>query len=400
MNTQGRGKVIVLGCTHGGLAAIRSLGRSRLHVIAISYVPTEFGLGSRYIAEKAFCPHPEDKRAFADFLLNGPRSWDGALILETNDYFAAALAEHKDELSQKYRLITPDCDVTHTFLEKDKTYALADECDVPHPNIYEPQSMDDLNAIAGQLKFPVMIKPVLSHEFVRIFGKKLIITEILGELQAKFQQILDAKQPVILSEIIPGTDYKTIEKLHVYVNSKGDICAEFFNVKLRQTPPMYGVVRVGKSVAPIKDVREYSHRLLKQSNYRGYANLEFKRDPRDNIPKLMEVNIRMPRGLALPVASGVDFPWLIYQDIVLDQQVTVMDYDHNTYLIEIVADVADFLRYDQDRNLRRFVQPYLARRKAFSEFSWSDPGPLFRQLRMRGLRFIRKTSSMKKQSFE
>ena len=39
--------------------------------------------------------------------------------------------------------------------------------------------------------------------------------------------------------------------------------------------------------------------------------VEFKVDPRDGIPKLMEVNPRFWGSLQLAIVSGVDFPYLI-----------------------------------------------------------------------------------------
>jgi predicted ATP-grasp superfamily ATP-dependent carboligase len=244
--------------------------------------------------------------------------------------------------------------------------------------------------MADRFVFPLMIKPVLSHEFTKLFHTKLFINDTLDLLRANFQGCLEAHQAVMISEIIPGTDYGTVERIHVYINSKGEVSAEFFTVKLRQTPPMYGVMRVGKSVPPIDDLREYSFRILSHLHYRGYANFEFKRDPRDGQLKLLEVNVRLPRQLALDIASGVDFPWMIYQDMMKDHQEVCTTYQEDTYVIELIADVADFIRFDPDHNLQRFFQPYLARRKVFSYLSLSDPGPFIRQIKIRSQRGIRR----------
>ncbi len=51
--------------------------------------------------------------------------------------------------------------------------------------------------------------------------------------------------------------------------------------------------------------------LLKSLNWIGVAMAEFKVDPRDGIPKLMEVNPRFWGSLHLAIVSGVDFPYLI-----------------------------------------------------------------------------------------
>jgi predicted ATP-grasp superfamily ATP-dependent carboligase len=56
---------------------------------------------------------------------------------------------------------------------------------------------------------------------------------------------------------------------------------------------------------------ELGTRLLKALGWYGIAMVEFKFDPRDNIPKLMEINPRFWGSLSLPIASGVDFPYLL-----------------------------------------------------------------------------------------
>jgi predicted ATP-grasp superfamily ATP-dependent carboligase len=43
----------------------------------------------------------------------------------------------------------------------------------------------------------------------------------------------------------------------------------------------------------------------------GVGLVEFKVDPRDGIPKLMEINPRFWGSLQLAIVSGVDFPYLI-----------------------------------------------------------------------------------------
>ena len=58
-------------------------------------------------------------------------------------------------------------------------------------------------------------------------------------------------------------------------------------------------------------VMELGLSLLKSLNWVGIAMVEFKVDPRDGIPKLMEVNPRFWGSLQLAIVSGVDFPYLI-----------------------------------------------------------------------------------------
>jgi predicted ATP-grasp superfamily ATP-dependent carboligase len=58
-------------------------------------------------------------------------------------------------------------------------------------------------------------------------------------------------------------------------------------------------------------IMELGLSLFKSLNWAGVGMVEFKVDPRDGIPKLMELNPRFWGSLQLAIVSGVDFPYLI-----------------------------------------------------------------------------------------
>jgi len=302
------------------------------------------------------------------------------VIFSTTDYYAAAVSRNRERLESHFTISDPPWHQSQIFLEKDLTYGLAAEVGVAHPGFFKPKTMTELEQGISGLKMPVMIKPVHSHRFCALFKQKLFVNETMDELRSNFQRVLDAGLQVIVCEIIPGTDYKTLETVQVYINRKGDCAVNFCCIKLRQTPPMYGVIRVGRSVEPSRELIEPALRLLRKVDYRGYASIEFKRDQRDGILKLMEVNMRTLRMAQLPIASGVDFPYMMIRDLLHDDQIVIDDYDTNTYYIDIVADIADSIRYDTDRDLLRYLEPYRAKRKTYSFLSLSDPKPFFRHV--------------------
>ena len=376
--------VIVAGCLHGGLAVIRGLGQmpSDLHIIALKVEEREFATASKYVNEVVNCPDPEDHdgQPFIEFLMQRGEQWRGALIIETTDAFSMVLSRHKLQLQQFYTLAVPDWDIARLFIEKSATHDLAKQCDVPQPGLFAPQSMTELDAIIDQIVFPIMIKPVLSHEFVAHFGEKLFVVDDAATLRQQFQRTLDSQHAVMLQEIIPGTDDGTLESIEIYIDSAGNIGGELFNIKLRQSPPMFGIMRVGRTVPPIDDIRDYTHRLLRACDYRGFASAEFKRDPRDGVAKLIEVNVRQPRNGQMSLASGINFPALVVHDLMIGKSVRAGDYTP-TYFIDLIPDLGNSLlrEFKKTLNLPRFLRPYLARHKTFAVFSLSDLGP-FRSL--------------------
>ena len=60
-------------------------------------------------------------------------------------------------------------------------------------------------------------------------------------------------------------------------------------------------------------MRKTAEDLLAALGWVGVAMAEFKVDPRDGRPKLLEVNPRFWGSLNHAIVCGVDFPWLLYR---------------------------------------------------------------------------------------
>ena len=90
--------------------------------------------------------------------------------------------------------------------------------------------------------------------------------------------------------------------------SRGRAVALFSHRRLRERPPWGGVSVLSESIALCPDARDYAHSLLDDLGWHGVAMVEFKRDARDGVPKLMEINGRFWGSLQLAIDAGVDFP--------------------------------------------------------------------------------------------
>ena len=388
----GKNTVIVAGCTHGGLSAIRSYGRAGRRVVAMTYNPDEPALRSRHVDEIAICPHPQDEDEFIRYLLDRAAEWSGAFLLDTNDYYATAMSRHKEALAAHYHLVVPDWVVARIFIEKDRTYELAGRVGVEHPKFLQPRTRAELEDVIDQLTFPVMVKPVRSHEFVRVFRTKLFTVDDAEGLRDRFEATLEAGTPVVICEIIPGTDYRTLERVSLYIDTTGEIAAEIHNTKLRQTPPMFGMCKAGVTTPPVPEVLTESKKLLDACDFRGLAAVEFKRDPRDGRLKLIEVNVRVLADMQHAISAGVDLPAIVYDDIVEGRQHPRQVAEADVFYVHMQTDLFELFSKEKDRlrNARRLLEPYLARRRSYAFFSLRDPMPFLEELRVRVRRFARK----------
>ena len=94
------------------------------------------------------------------------------------------------------------------------------------------------------------------------------------------------------------------------VDEKGRVKASFVHRRLREYPVLGGASTLRESVRH-DEIRDMALTLVKALDWYGVAMVEFKVDPRDGIPKLMEINPRFWGSLSLAVEAGVNFPYLL-----------------------------------------------------------------------------------------
>ena len=387
-------KVIVIGCSVPGYGVIRALADKNIQIIAMTYACIDTAYLSRYVSEVVRIPIPEvEEERFINTLISNTSRWEGALILETSDNTSIALSRHKEILSKYYKLVTPEQKIHQYFVEKEKTYALAEECKIPYPKTVHLVGMNDIGAIST-LQYPCIVKPVRSFEFISIFHQKNFEVQNQNELLERFKRCVEAGIPVVVQEVIPGPD-ENLVKLQGYINSKGDMVGKFFHKKLRQHPAHFGVMRVGVSTEATPELDQMAERLLRHVNYRGYFSIEFKKDPRDGQLKLMENNCRLVRCNLLATASGINHPWIIFRDLVKNDQMNLTEYKKDMYWIELATDLPDslFKHGREDVRSNDYLRPYFSRNKVFADLDFHDPKPFTAFIKLKfknGFRRIRK----------
>ena len=126
-----------------------------------SYRTTDIAHLSRHVSDKVKVPHPsEAETEFIEFLIKSSDRWRGALILATDDDGAVSIAKNKEILSQHYVVAGADWKAAQTFVEKDRTYKLAEECGVPYPKTFYVEDSSELRDVAPSLTYPCILKPL------------------------------------------------------------------------------------------------------------------------------------------------------------------------------------------------------------------------------------------------
>lgn len=288
-----------------GLAAVRSLGRMGVPVVALAHRPGALGFRSRY-ARGVICPDPvEDEAGYVAFLAGLGDSLPGpAPIFPTHDEFLNAIARNVGELGGRYLCPFPEWGLLEKVQDKEWQLEQARSLGIP-----TPQTAD---APTEELGFPVLVKPRDPVGFRRAFRRQAFRSDDAAALAKDFE--LARPYRPLVQELIPGGDER-LYTLGSYLDDRGEALGLFSGRKLLQTPPGVGTCRVGEGVW-VDEVVEQGLALLRGIGFRGLSQVEFKHDPRDDRYKLLEINPRLWQWHGLAAASGVDLTRIAYLDLI------------------------------------------------------------------------------------
>jgi predicted ATP-grasp superfamily ATP-dependent carboligase len=365
---------LVVGGLANALSVARSLGRRGVRVYALSSASKQVHR-SRYVTWIPLGGDGGSSEAWERFLL-GPESdfLRGAVLLLCGDEGLEIAARHHAQLADKFVLEEADPEVRLRLLDKLSTYREAAQAGVPAPRFWEVAGEADLEPIRGELVFPLLVKPRLSHRFERVFRRKYLRAESEAELRAQLRRVAEHGLEVVLLEYIPGPDDRLCS-YYTYLDETGEPLFHFTKRILRRYPPnMGGATYHITDWSP--DVAELGLRLFRHVKLRGLGNVEFKRDPRDGSLKLIECNARFTAGNPLLAASGFDLGSFVYDRLVGLPSAPLREYRRG---LRLWAPLDDFLAYHELRGrgeltLLGWLWSVL-RPQTFPLFAWDDPLP-------------------------
>jgi len=369
---------IVLSGHTMALGVVRSLGTMGVPVIMVHYDKKDMGHVSKYIKHSIEAPHPETHESqFINVLIDCAKDYGGGVLFPVSDETVVAVARNKDALNKHFIIACPEWDIVSQYIDKKYTYELADANGVPAPKTIVPQSVEDVENYSKKVDFPCLVKPSQSHLFYAHFKCKMFPVNNADEMISIYQQATEVGLEVMLQEIIPGDDADVVNYNAYFWDGKPLV--EFTSEHIRNAPPWWGSPRVALS-NKIPEVIEPGRKILKAMGFYGYACTEFKKDTRDGVYKLMEVNGRHNLSTLLAVRCGINFPWLQYQHLVENEQPTAHDFKTGIYWIDITRDVGYSLGYlKQERySLRQYLRPYF-NQHVFAIFDLKDIRPFIRR---------------------
>lgn len=365
------------GQLRSSLAIVRSLGRRDVRVICGESTRFATALFSRYTDETVLYPSPESKpEAFVSFVENLVRSRSIDAVLPVGHETTHLICKHQERLSPFTDLPVPDYETFEAGWDKGKTFEAASRADVPRPRTECPDSPSEAVETADDIGFPLVVKARNSSG-----SRGLEFVEERSEFEAAYESVHSRYPNPLLQERIPQ-EGRMLGAAFLY-DDESEVRAQFACEFLREYPPSGGPSTLHRSIEG-REIREYGRRLLDELDWEGIALVEFKHDPRDDTPKLMEVNPRFWSSLHLPLFAGVDFPWLVLQHAHGNEIPETRSYTAGVYARYMLPGDLLHLAAVHDREALREFFPLFDGHTRYEIPNRDDPGPAFGRLAAMG----------------
>ena len=287
------------------LAAVRALGRNGVGITVGESTRLATAAFSKYCSKTVVYPSPlNSQEEFLDFLRKELSRHEYRMLLPMEDETFALLSRYHSEFSRLTYLPIVSPEKLHFAQSKDKVLQLAEKKGIPTPKTWYIGDVGKLDILKNNLSYPVVIKPKVSSGAVGIAYPKSP-----DDLIDHYMSVHRRFPYPLIQELIPreGPGYGA----SFLIDEKGQVKASFVHKRLREYPVTGGASTLRESVRH-DDIRDMALTLLTAMDWFGVAMVEFKLDPRDNTPKLMEVNPRFWGSLSLAIEAGVNFPYLLY----------------------------------------------------------------------------------------
>ena len=293
------------------------------------------------------------------------------MLFPVGGYCALEVNRIQDEVRKYTLLLTPSHPVFLEGYAKIPTLKAAVLAGVPVPETWYPhEHQGGIEAVAQEInKWPVLVKPSVGSG-----ARGIVWCYSSKELVDQFRQVEQKYGESFVQDFVPPG--KQQYKVDMLVDEQQRLLAGIVYGKTRMYPPAGGSSVLNFS-ADRPDILALAHRMLVQLKWIGFCDFDFIDDPRDNTPKLMEINPRFPESFRIGTSVGIDFPMMMYRLANGEAVIPVLEYPFNHFLRFLEGDLLWFLRVDNKQRFGTWPSwfKFFGTDITYQLSSWKDPGP-------------------------
>jgi predicted ATP-grasp superfamily ATP-dependent carboligase len=349
------------------LAVVRSLGRKGIPVTVGERTFLNTSFFSKYCTRRLVYPSPQQSpNRFIEFFMKEIKEKQYDCLFPMEEEMLLLLAKYHSEISEYTYFLVPDLKKIEFVRDKGNLMRFAEAHGIPTPKtsyvLPSPSS-------SPLIPIPAVIKPrISSGSFGIVYVKKR------EDLSSSYRNVHERYPFPLIQEWIP--DGGGTFGLSALFDEASNVKAVFVHKKLRMYPIQGGPSTLAEGVEH-PQITELGLSLLKSLNWVGVGMVEFKVDPRDGVPKLMEVNPRFWGSLQLAIISGVDFPFLILKMARKEYFEPILQYAvGKRFRWLLLGDILHFLNHPQRLGLRPSFFNFFDPHTSYDAFSKDDPLPL------------------------
>ena len=355
------------------LPVIESMSRAGFRVIVGAERMINSGFFSRHCFQRFVYPSPKSFPVeFKEWLLKFLSERRIELVFPLGHYGALVVAEIQDEIRRYSLLMIPALPVFRRAYEKIPTMWAAAQAGVPIPDSWFPTHHRlGLDGVLDRItRWPVLVKPS-----VGVGARGIVWCHSPDEIRRVWPLLTKKYGECFLQDFVPpgGMQYKA----DLLVDAKQELLAGVVYGKSRMYPPEGGSSVLNFS-AHRPDILDLARRMLIELGWIGFCDFDFVEDPRDGIPKLMEINPRFPESFNMGPSIGVDFPLMMFRMARGECVEPHLEYPADRILRFLPGDLMWFLRVTNKERFGslpswfRFCGPEIA----YQLLRSSDPGPI------------------------
>ena len=326
---------------------------SRLDCGYASRLPDHKILGTCFIDKPK-----ESEEYIIDLIKNG--KYD--LVFPSFEFSARILSHNKEELSKYAIIYSNDADIFDKANDKNEVMRVCMENDIPCPyTLFGVERPEDI--ANSKLKYPIIIKPRRSYGG-RGFHPFDTHEELVDYVNKKGISLAD----YVIQERIPADRIGV--SCNAFVDRNGDVKSCFSYVCKHMYPEVGGTSTLN-ALIDRPDLAVTCKKLLKKMNVRGVVGVDIMIDSRDNIGKVIEINVRPAHAITIGFISGFDLCQQIMEDA-YEQPVTEFNTIRTDFCLRIGQ--TDMLWFLKSPDRFKKSPRRMGYRKVYEQmFYWDDP---------------------------
>ena len=181
----------------------------------------------------------------------------------------------------------------------------------------------------------------------------------------------------MIVEKCPGPD-SLLGSYYTYIDADGRSLFSYTKRIIRRYPKNEGIASYHVAEWD-EDIAAMGRRFFERIGFRGLGNVEFKRDPRDGVLRIIECNPRFTAAQELLRRCGMDAAWIVYSQIAGLPVPEIESYRQGLHYWYPLRDARAFLELRRARELTLLGWlRSLVHRQVFPTFQLLDPGPALR----------------------